>query len=127
VRPEVSDSFALSCKIDSGTELSLFSFAADDAASQNYILADGSTETRNDPLTVVGTGDVLSNGLQTLSAALYGTGSVLNLTCTAQALADRKPLPSRTLWFRPPAVAPWRRRPMQSQPSAAMCWRATPA
>ncbi|MCI5095352.1 MAG: ExeM/NucH family extracellular endonuclease [Rhodobacteraceae bacterium] len=81
---ESSDSFAFTYNIDGGTEMSLFSFVADEAASQNYILADGSTETLNDPLTVVETGDVLSNGLQTLSAALDGTGSVLNLTFTAQ-------------------------------------------
>ncbi|WP_147114177.1 ExeM/NucH family extracellular endonuclease [Tateyamaria sp. syn59] len=80
---EGSDSFIFTYNIDGGAEMTLFDFVADEAASQDYTLADGDVFTLDDPLTVAGSGEVLSNVLQTLSGAIEGEGSILNLTFTA--------------------------------------------
>ncbi|MBY5935089.1 ExeM/NucH family extracellular endonuclease [Tateyamaria omphalii] len=80
---ENSDRFVISYNIDGGEEAILFEFAPDEDAEQDYTLADGNVETLADPLTVVGTGEVLSNVLQTLTGSIEGTGSTLNLTFTA--------------------------------------------
>lgn len=80
---ESSDSFGFTYNIDGGAEISLFNFVADEAASIDYTLAGGSVETLNDPLTVAGSGEVLSNILQTLTGSIEGTGSTLNVTFTA--------------------------------------------
>ncbi|WP_299699008.1 ExeM/NucH family extracellular endonuclease [uncultured Tateyamaria sp.] len=81
---ESSDSFTFTYNIDGGTEMSLFDFVADEAASLDYTLAGGSVETLSDPLTLAGSGEVLSNVLQTLTGSIEGTGSTLNLTFTAE-------------------------------------------
>ncbi|WP_299598515.1 ExeM/NucH family extracellular endonuclease [uncultured Tateyamaria sp.] len=81
---ESSDSFTFTYNIDGGTEMSLFDFVADEAASLDYTLAGGSVETLSDPLTLAGSGEVLSNMLQTLTGSIEGTGSTLNLTFTAE-------------------------------------------
>ncbi|MEO0669531.1 MAG: ExeM/NucH family extracellular endonuclease [Pseudomonadota bacterium] len=80
---EGSDTFVLTYNIDGGPDEVLFDFVVDDAASLDYTLAGGAVVSLDDPLTVSGTGEVLSNVLQTLSADLAGTGSVLNVTLTA--------------------------------------------
>ncbi|WP_299547518.1 ExeM/NucH family extracellular endonuclease [uncultured Tateyamaria sp.] len=80
---ESSDSFGFTYNIDGGTEMTLFDFVADEAATLDYTLAGGSVETLSDPLTLSGSGEVLSNMLQTLSGSIDGTGSTLNLTFTA--------------------------------------------
>ncbi|WP_217358699.1 ExeM/NucH family extracellular endonuclease [Thalassococcus sp. S3] len=82
---EADDSFTLSYNIDGGAEVTLFEFRADEDASQTYTLADGDDFTLSDPLTVAGSGEVLTNILQTLSADLDGTGAELNVTLTATA------------------------------------------
>ncbi|GGX60133.1 hypothetical protein GCM10007385_31740 [Tateyamaria omphalii] len=82
---ETSDSFSFTYNIDDGAEISLFDFVVDEAASLDYTLAGGSVETLNDPLTLAGSGETLSNILQTLTGSIEGTGSTLNLTFTANA------------------------------------------
>lgn len=81
---EISDTFSFTYNIDGGTEMTLFDFVADEAASLDYTLAGGSEQTLDDPLTLAGSGEVLSNVLQTLSGTIEGTGSTLNLTFTAE-------------------------------------------
>ncbi|WP_268957193.1 ExeM/NucH family extracellular endonuclease [Salipiger abyssi] len=82
---ESSDGFTLTYNIDGGSETILFDFVADEDASLDYTLAGGGVFSLNDPLTVAGSGEVLSNLLQTLSADIAGTGAVLNVTLTAEA------------------------------------------
>jgi len=81
---ESSDSFTVTYSIDGAQELVLFNFEADEAAAQDYTLADGDTFNLNDPLVETTTGTVLSNALQTLTQSLSGTGSELALTFTAE-------------------------------------------
>ncbi|WP_299652362.1 ExeM/NucH family extracellular endonuclease [uncultured Tateyamaria sp.] len=80
---EGTDSFSFTYNIDGGTEMSLFDFVTDDTATLDYTLAGGSVVSLDDPLTLSGSGEVLSNVLQTLSATIEGTGATLNLTFTA--------------------------------------------
>lgn len=80
---ESSDSFVITYNIDGGQDIVLFEFAPDEDATLDYTLAGGGVETLDDPLTVAGSGETLSNVLQTLTADLAGTGAVLNVTLTA--------------------------------------------
>jgi len=78
---ENSDSFSWAYAIDGGGLTTIFDTMVDEAASLDYTLADGDVFTVNDPISVNGV--TLNNQLQTLAAALLGSGSVLELILTA--------------------------------------------
>lgn len=78
---ESSDSFSWAYSIDGGAFTTLFESMVDEAIAQDYTLASGTLVTLNDPMSVNGT--LLSNQLQTIAAALAGSGSVLELVLTA--------------------------------------------
>ena len=78
---ESSDTFTWSASIDGGPSQVLFSASVDEAASQVYILSGGASFTLNDPVLVDNV--LLSNELQTFTAAVVGSGSVLTLTLEA--------------------------------------------
>ncbi|MFK8018121.1 MAG: PEP-CTERM sorting domain-containing protein [Gammaproteobacteria bacterium] len=78
---ETSDFFSISYSIDGGAVETLFDAMVDESLSQEYILADGDAFDLNDPMTVAGT--ILTNELQTLSAAILGEGSILSIFLTA--------------------------------------------
>ncbi len=78
---EDSDFFSWSYSIDGGPLTTLFSTSVDEAGSLEYTLAGGGSFTLNDPMSVNGV--QLNNQLQTLSAALIGSGSVLSVMLTA--------------------------------------------
>ena len=80
---ESADSFELSASIDGGPSAPVLSLVADEAASHDYTLANGTVVTLADPLKV---GSVeLSNVLQTVSGPVVGSGNKLALTFTASA------------------------------------------
>jgi hypothetical protein len=78
---ESSDSFQWTYSIDGATSLTAFASDVDEAASNTYTLADGDMFTLADPMTMEGV--VLTNVLTRFSTALTGSGSVLDLTLTA--------------------------------------------
>jgi len=78
---EAGDSYVWEYAIDGGPYLTAFDLVADEDAALTYTLDSGSTFTLNDPLTVAGV--VLNNELQTVTAALQGSGSQLTLRLTA--------------------------------------------
>ena len=81
---EAADAFEWSASIDGGPAFSVFSLVADEAASLDYTLANGTTVTTlSDPLTVNAL--TLSNIFTTVSASIPGAGAELELTLTATA------------------------------------------
>ena len=78
---ESSDFFTWDYQIDGGAVQTVFANSVDEAGSQTYILEGGGSFTLDDPMLVDGT--LLTNNLQTFTAALTGSGSELTLTLTA--------------------------------------------
>ncbi len=78
---ETSDFFTWEYQFDGGTVETAFASTVDEAGSYTYTLEGGSTQTWSDPMLVDGT--VLSNDLQSFSAALTGSGAQLTVTLTA--------------------------------------------
>jgi hypothetical protein len=79
---ESSDYFEWTYSIDGGPTLTAFSSSVDESGSFTYTLEGGASFTLNDPMLVQGT--VLSNDLTTFSTSLFGEGSALTVTLTAQ-------------------------------------------
>ena len=76
-----NDFFNWSYRIDGGPVQTAFQSSVDEAASQTYTMESGTEVTLNDPM--LANGVLLDNGLQTLTAALTGSGSQLTLILTA--------------------------------------------
>ncbi len=79
---EAADSFAWTASVDGGPQQLLFTSSVDESGSAVYQLAGGASVSLDDPMLV--DGQQLGNTLQTLRAAIEGTGSSLLLTLTAQ-------------------------------------------
>ena len=79
---ESSDYFEWTYSIDGGPTLTAFSSSVDESGSFTYTLEGGASFTLNDPMLVQGT--ILSNDLATFSTSLFGQGSELTVTLTAQ-------------------------------------------
>jgi hypothetical protein len=78
---ESSDVFTWTYSIDGGPAATLFTNSVDEAGSQTYTLAGGTSFTLNDPMLVDGV--LLNNVLQTLTADIAESGSTLTLNLTA--------------------------------------------
>ena len=79
---ESTDYFDWTYSVDGGPELTAFSSTVDEAVAHTYTLEGGGSFTLNDPMLVQGT--ILSNDLATFSTSLFGEGSALTVTLTAQ-------------------------------------------
>ena len=79
---ESSDFFEWTYSIDGGPAFTAFSSSVDEAGSYTYTLEGGGSFALNDPMLVQGT--ILTNDLATFSTPIFGTGSSLELTLTAQ-------------------------------------------
>ncbi|MHA3980250.1 endonuclease/exonuclease/phosphatase family protein [Halovulum sp. GXIMD14794] len=79
---EADDWFTWEYRLDGGGWQSAFASAVDETGSQTYTLEGGASFTLDDPITVNGT--VLTDDLQTFTAALTGTGTQLDVRLTAQ-------------------------------------------
>ncbi len=80
---ESSDTFGFAVSLDGGPATEVLDAVVDEAASRVYTLDSGKQVTLNDPIDMGGVG--LHNNLQTVSAAIAGTGSQLTVRFTAQA------------------------------------------
>ncbi len=78
---ESSDDLSFSYSIDGGPAQVFFQFIAEEALMQSYTMESGTIVDLNDPLSLNGT--LLNDVLATFSAALAGTGSLLEIVFTA--------------------------------------------
>lgn len=78
---EANDVFTWSSSFDGVSFDPVFVGSADESSSLTYVLASGTTNTLNDPMTVNGL--VLSNVLQTVTAPILGGGATLTLRLEA--------------------------------------------
>lgn len=99
---EPEDTFSFSVAIDGGTPQVVFELAANEDGSATYTLADGTTQTLDDPLTLLG--QTLTNALTTFAAAIEGTGSQLVLTMDAVADGGSEALAFRNIVIKSGAV-----------------------
>lgn len=79
---ESADFIELTARVDDGAEQVLLRSEADEAGSQLYVLAGGTTVNLDDPMTV--DGQVLTNTFTQQRMAIAGTGSRLTITLTSQ-------------------------------------------
>ncbi len=78
---ENADQFTWRASIDGAQAQVVFSSSVDESASQDYVLAGGSSYALDDPM--LASGVVLNNQLQTMRAAIAGSGEELLLTLVA--------------------------------------------
>lgn len=100
---ESADVVEWSASIDGGAAVPLVSLVADEAATLDYTLADGTVISLDDPFTAGGV--TLSNVLSTLTAPITGTGTELTLTLTANTDGGSEAVAFRNLLVTSDAVA----------------------